>query len=178
MQKQPSMIYILLVFLGSFILFIIAALLIKSTISYLESNSHKSKNTAFAVIISSVFCHYFFYLFGFSKRYIIFSFIVQLLFLSLFEEYPYMKASDIRFILGILLTLINHFYMIINVKSIGLNMFKSLFCFLIIWISPIIIMFSLSATQEIIAFEANKRTLSKKIAGFLENFQNKKISQD
>lgn len=165
---------IFLSFLCTLIFLIVAGIFIKSSILYLENNPHKSKNFVFFILILSIVLHYLLYLFNFSKIHLIFSIFTQILFLSLFEEYPYMKSNDIRFILGILFTIINHFITIFSVRSKSLGILQVLFSFLIIWISPVIFLFSLSATEEIISFDINKRTILRKIAELLDGLKNKK----
>lgn len=148
---------------------IVLGVVIKEAILYFENNPYAAKNTVQLLLYLVAFSHVFLLL-KFPFKLIFLNLLGQVLYISLFCEYPNISVKDARFVIGTLITIYSHFYF----TSLGTGKStygaKYIAGYVAIWMNPIILYLALSANQNIFLVEHTKRRssrLMRKIVGSL-----------
>lgn len=127
--------------------------------SHIENNPYSSQKPLLYCIWTSIICHFFLIYLAIPLKFILLSCAVQSLFVWLYKDYPSIKYKDFRFIIGILMTLINHFLLTgIFMNYNSYSIFSIIPSYLIIWIPALIIMFSIGSTSEIMFNESSNKS--------------------
>lgn len=143
-------------------------LAIKRIIGHIEANPHGSRTLVHSVLYASVAGHLYLYFMEIPRLFVLYSLSIQIVLLWLYEEYPHMKVSDPRFIVGTLGTTLSHFALTNIVMGMDLSFVAIVVCYATIWVSPVMCFFSLSATDEILPLEATKRRSSRLLGSLVE----------
>lgn len=139
------------------LVFIGLGLSLKKSIAYFETHPHSSKSVVRYLIGFSFLLHFYFVFIRSSFKFIFLSLMAQVLYISLFEEYPEISGKDSRFVIGTLITIYSHFYYTSFLKKQQHNL-KYLIGYLIIWIIPLIMYTLLSANNNIVSIGKIRRT--------------------
>jgi hypothetical protein len=146
-------------------------LAIKKTISYMETNPYGSRTLVYSVLYTSMVGHLYLYIARLPILFVFYSFSIQLILLWLYGEYPNMKVRDPRFIVATLGTILGHFVLTSIAMDMDVGAVAIITSYTIIWISPAMCFFSLSATDEILSFEAARRKSSRFLGSLVERVQ-------
>lgn len=117
-------------------------------IDYLEENPYGSKAFIQKIVYSSIMAHLIFLFMGMPILQILFSLSIQYAYHCLFDIYPIVKPDDPRFIYGLVGSLVNYFLMIRFISLNDGSLLSIIPYFLIIWTTPIVFFFSMSATED------------------------------
>jgi len=157
------MLNLLLAFSIILLINLIGGLAIVGTISHIENNVYSAKKTILCCVWVPMLCHTYLYFISVSYRLIFLSLSAQAIFLWLCQEYPFIKPSDPRFIVGACLTLLNHFYLTgIFMNSSSNRIIAIILSYLIIWLPALICAFSISATKEVLFFQGPANGVKKR----------------
>lgn len=149
-------------------LLITVGLAMKKVLEHMETNPFAAELISRNLILAFIVLHLYFIHVKLAKGLILLSFIAHSTFLYLFNDYPYIKAKDYRFIISLIITIINHIYLGTTFQKSTMSGIQVFICYLIIWGTPMIVFFSLSANQDTVPIEINKRQASKFLGKIVE----------
>lgn len=137
---------------------------IRSIIKHMETNPYGSRTIMYSVLYVSMLGHIYLYAAGLPKLFIFYSFSIHMALSWLYEECPHMRIKDPRFIMSTLGTILSHFVLTRIMMDMDACFIVIAASYAIIWASPVMCFFSLSATDEILSFETRRPS---RILGYL-----------
>lgn len=139
------------------------------SIDYIEQNTYAAKNKIQNIIYFSMGCYAFFLFKGMPLWQLLIGLAVQYTFHCLMATYPAIKPEDMRFLGGVLGSLVNHFLMIKFFFEKSGSVFLIIFAFTIVWLTPFCFFFSMSATDDLL-FIKNPGKPVKTYAGIILDY--------
>lgn len=164
---------LLIVFI--FIVFsILLGIAIKRTISYFEDNPHSAKGIVELILYTGLALHILLYILGFPIKFVFLSILGQILYISLFHEYPDVTIKDARFVIGAAITIYSHFYFAAIKKRPDITGKGFLFGYLVIWTNPLVLCLVLCAKQNVFVLNGITRRRAYRLFKFLDIIRSKK----
>jgi hypothetical protein len=160
------MIFTFVILSLSFILFIGIALLFKYSLEYIELHPYSTEQFSKNLIYFSLTCNALLFIFNLKRSLIFINLCVNLLAFSLFNDYPDIKVKDYRFITILLLTCFNHIYLL--KISNNLSGWVVLVGYFVIWLTPLILIFNISANQSTPQIQVKKRKIAVVLGNLFE----------
>ncbi|EJW01846.1 hypothetical protein EDEG_03675 [Edhazardia aedis USNM 41457] len=160
--------------LGGLLVFVtcIAALLamavgLYKAVEYIEDRTYAAKKKIEQIIIAISVAHIILLFRRVGFFIVIYSLVIQYIFYSLLEIYPYVQPTNLTFIVGSLMALGNHF-LILRAMILNNNyLLEMIFAFLVfVWATPFCFFLSLSANDE--AFPTTGKKNSTLIGKFIK----------
>ncbi|KAG0436614.1 Testis Expressed Sequence [Dictyocoela muelleri] len=128
------------------------------SIRYIEEHTFAAKNKIDKIIKSIMILHLLPLIRGIGIPIVLFSLLVQLLFYNLLDLYPDIKPSNLQFLFGGFLALVNHFWFLKSAIEKNLYTLEVVFYFVfIVWVTPFCFFMSLSANEDTLPQQGKKR---------------------
>ncbi|ORD95187.1 hypothetical protein ECANGB1_2768 [Enterospora canceri] len=138
------------------------------SIEYIEENTYAAKEKIVKIIYFTMACYIFFMLKGMSFLHLLLGLGIQYTFNILMHTYPAIKPEDPKFIGAVLGSLVNHFLMIKFFFDKSGSIFMIVFAFVIVWLTPFCMFFSMSATDDVLFVKNPNKPLKTYAGMFLD----------
>ncbi|ELA42354.1 uncharacterized protein VICG_00452 [Vittaforma corneae ATCC 50505] len=138
------------------IMAIVLGVITKELIQYFENSPYAAKNAVKFLLYLVAFFHLPLFL-KLPFKFIILNLLGQILYISLFGEYPNISTKDARFVAGTMVTIYNHFYFTSLGTTKSTYGAKYIAGYVVIWMAPMILYLALSANQNIVLIGHTRR---------------------
>lgn len=126
-------------------------------VEYIEDKTYAAKRKIEQIIMTISALHFLLLFRGVNFFLILYSLSIQYIFYSLLDSYPNVQPTNICFIVGTLMALVNHF-LILRTMIIGRHyMVEMVFSFVVfVWCTPFCFFLSLSANDDALPVKGKK----------------------
>ena len=151
---------------------VLLGVLLKRIIDYIEANPLATERISKKLMILFSFAHFYFFYIRLSGTLIAFSSMATVFYVNFYSNYPHLKANDSNFLIAVSNTIISHVKLTAEFNQNLVSGLRAILCYLILWGTPMIVFFNLSANQETVSMEDKKRKISIFLGKAFEWIQN------